>query len=394
MPRRTPFPAVHGASVALAFLALLLGAATPGCGDPASSADAGSRAQSGAARALEVLDPQFPDAPYEIELPHLVYGEVLRHTVRLRNVSGAPLTVRSVRPGCSCTTPVLSYVDPASGQIVRRDARGSGDVITVPGGVEFEMELAVDSTVAPAKNQHKLVVVRMTTDSPLEPYLTFNLRVFVESHFLPSPAVLDLREISMHGGGAGTLTFIADTVEGRRITEVLSSPRDLLVGLTERLESGVPHWDLHVQVLPPVPPGPRQWNVELATSGPVGEGVGTPLSVSVRAEGVPDIAIEPAIVLLDPTPVGQAATNQARLIMRLSGQRLLVRGARIEGDLAGRFEVEATPHSPDDDGRSALWTLRLIAAAELGDAVLGGRLIVEIDDPELPQVEARLHYRP
>jgi hypothetical protein len=381
-------------AVAALGLALGLLAAAGGCSDPADSAAVETLVPAPGARALEVLDPQFPDAPHEIELPHLAYGETVRRTVRLRNVSGAPLTVRSVRPGCSCTTPVLSYVDPATGQAVRRDARGSGDVITVPAEVEFEMELAVDSTIAPAKNQHKLVVVRMTTDSQVEPYVTFNLRVFVESHFLPSPALLDLREISMHGGGAGKLTFIAETSEGRRITEVLSSPRDLMVGLTERLESGVPHWELNVQVLPPVAPGPRQWNVELSTSGPLGEGVGTPLSVSVRAQGVPDIAVEPAIVLLDPTPVGQAAANQARLITRLAGQRLLLRGARVEGDLAGRFEVEATPHNPDDDGRSALWTLRLVASAELGDAPLGGRLVVEIDDSDQPRVEARLHYRP
>lgn len=392
MPSRTSSDLRRLWNACAVLLGLVLGSA--GCGGSQPDAGAATPAAEASARALEVLDPQYPDAPFEIELPHLTFGEVARHTVRLKNVSGRPLTVRSVRPGCSCTTPVLSYVDPATGETVRRDARGSGDVITVPTDLEFAMELAVDSTIAPTKNQHKLVLVRMITDSEVEPYLTFNLRVFVESHFLPSPAVLDLRQISMHGGGAGTLTLITDTSEGRRITEVLSSPRDLMVGLTERLESGVPQWELRVQVLPPVPPGPRQWTVELATSGPLGEGVGTPMKVSVRAEGVPDLAVEPAIVLLDPTPVGQAALNQARLITRLSGQRLRVLAARVEGDLAGRFEVEATPQNPDDDGRSALWTLRLIAAAEQGDAALGGRLVVEIDDPDQPKVEARLHYRP
>jgi hypothetical protein len=92
--------------------------------------------------------------------------------------------------------------------------------------------------------------------------------------------------------------------------------------------------------------------------------------------------------------VGQPASNQARLITRLAGQRLLVRSARIEGDLAGVFDVEATPQSPDDDGRSPLWTLRLIARAEQGATPMSGRLVVELDDAEQLAVEARLHFRP
>jgi hypothetical protein len=375
-------------------LALGLVLACAACGEAQAPQDPTPTSGASASRAVEVLDPQVPDAPFEIDMGHLPYGEVARHTVHMRNASDRPLVVRSVRPGCSCTTPVLAYVDPASGKEVRANARGRGDLITIPPGLPFEMQLAVDSTVAPAKNQHKIVVVRMTTDSEVEPYLTFNLRVFIESHFQPSPAVLDLREVSVHGGGAGTLTLASDGNEGRRVLEVQSSPRDLLIGLSERSEGAANLWDLRVQVLPPVAVGPQDWTVELATSGPNGEGEGPPLRVSVRAEGVPDISVEPAIVLLDATPVGQPAANQARLITRLAGQRLLVRSARIEGDLAGVFEVEATPQRPDDDGRSPLWTLRLIARAEQGATPASGRLIVELDDPEQPAVEARLHFRP
>jgi hypothetical protein len=374
--------------------ALALALSLAACGEAQTPKDPAAVAAPTVSRAVEVLEPQFPDAPFEIDLGHLAYGEVARHTVHLRNATDLPLVVRSVRPGCSCTTPVLSYVDPASGKTLRADARGRGDVITIPAGLPFDMELAVDSTIAPARNQHKVVVVRMITDSQVEPYLTFNLRVFVESHFLPSPAVLDLREISVHGGAAGTLTLSSDVAEGRRLLEVQSSPRDLLTGLTPRGAGVVSSWDLHVQVLPPVAVGPQEWTVELATSGPNGEGEGPPLRVSVRAEGVPDVAVEPAIVLLDATPVGQPATNQARLITRLAGQRLLVRSARVEGDLAGVFDVEATPQSPDDDGRSPLWTLRLIARAEQGTTPQSGRLVVELDDPDQPAVEARLHFRP
>lgn len=384
-----PLPSVRALGLAVG-----LALACAACGEPQPPAAEASAATAAEPRAIEVLDPQRPDEPFEIDLGHRPYGEVVRHTVRLRNAADRPLVVRSVRPGCSCTTPVLAYVDPVSGKEVRADARGRGDVITIPAGLPFDMELAVDTTVAPAKNQHKIVVVRMTTDSEIEPYLTFNLRIYVESHFTPSPAVLDLRQVSVHGGGGGTLTLSADAAEGVRLLEVLSSPRDLLVGLSERHEAGALLWDLHVQVLPPVAVGPQDWTVELSTSGPNGEGEGPPLRVAVRAEGVPDISVEPAIVLLDATPVGQAATNQARLITRLAGQRLLVESARVEGDLAGVFDVEATPQRPDDDGRSPLWTLRLIARAEQGTSPASGRLVVVLDDAEQAPVEARLHYRP
>lgn len=385
---------MRGLRTACASLLLSLVPVLSACGDAGAPAEPRAQEPVLGGRAVEVLEPQFPQAPYDLDLGHVPYGETASRTVRLRNAGAEPLVIRSVRPGCSCTTPVLSFVDPRSGETRRADARGKGDVIEIPPGLPFEMELAVDSTVAPTRNKHKLVVVRMTTDSPVEPYLTFNLSVFVESHFLPSPAILDLRQLAVHGGGAGTLTLVSDTAERRRVLEVQSSPRDLLAGLTERNESGATLWDLNVQVLPPLALGPQTWTLELATSGPNGEGEGPPVRVSVRAQGVPDIAVEPAIVLLDPTPVGQAAANQARLITRLAGQRLLLRSARIEGELAGHFEVEATPQSPDDDGRSPLWSLRLIALAEQGAAPLSGRLVVELDHPDQPSVEARMHYRP
>lgn len=387
-----PTRSSHPLSAALLAVVLLAGA---GCGQPEAPAVEGERASATLVQhVVSVLDPQYPEAPYEIDLERLPYGETARYTVHLRNDSGKPLVIRSVRPGCSCTTPVLSYVDPATGEQVRASARGSGDVMTVPADTAFDMELAVDSTVAPAKNKHKLVLVRMTTDSEVEPYITFNLRVFVESHFLPAPARIDLGDVSRYGGAQGRLTLVADSLDGHAIREIESCPRDLQAWLTDDVRLGPRMWHLDVQLLPPIALGPQSWTITLGTTGPDGEGQGTPVEVEVRAVGTADVVLEPAIVLLDPTPVGEAANNRARVVTRLAGQRLRVREARVEGDLAAAFTAEALPKAGDDDGASAEWTVRLVALAVPAEGVVSGTLVVELDDVEPARLEARMHYRP
>jgi hypothetical protein len=364
-----------------------------GCDGAAETTDSAVQ-QASAGAGLVVVDPQFPDVPDEIDLGHVSFGDTLRRTVRLRNDSPRPLTIRKVSPGCSCTTPELSYTDPGSGELVRGNTRGPGDVLTLPPGVVAEMVLSVDSTVAPSKNAHKLIVLRITTDSDVTPYLTFNVRIFVESFFRPSPAVVDLKQVPINGGGDGSIDLAPDSLDGRRILSVSKSPLELVPELVESPVFGAQVWKLNVRLLPPIELGHREYTVELATSGPGGEGEGPPLVVRVRAMGVPDSALEPAVLLLDHVAPGARATAQARLIARLQGHALKITSARVEGELAGKLEVEIAPTQPDAEGRASLWDLRMVALEELGSAPLSGLLVVETADPEQPRFESRIVYRP
>jgi len=280
---------LHAATAGLLALPLTLA----GVGCDGSAPDTPSDATAGAGPALVVVDPQFPETPEEIDLGSIDMGDVVTRSVRLRNTTDGPLVIRSVRPGCSCTLPRLSYVDPASGETVVGDTRGPGDVLSLPAGVTAELEFRVDSALAPARNRHKLVVVRLVTDSPVTPYLTLNLRLFVVSHFRPAPAVIDLREVAEHGGASGEVTLAQDGEEGRLITGVLRSPLELVPELTHDTSLGVDLWVLRARLLPPVPLGYHEYEIELSSSGPGGQGEGQPVVVQVHVTGVPDARLEP-----------------------------------------------------------------------------------------------------
>ena len=99
----TPYPS-KSANLLLA-LSLCLAAS---CAEQLEPTAAGAGTRAGV---LTVLDPQFPETPDELDLGHVLFGEIVARTVKLRNDSDEPLTIRNIRPGCSCTTPALSYED-------------------------------------------------------------------------------------------------------------------------------------------------------------------------------------------------------------------------------------------------------------------------------------------
>lgn len=355
-----------------------------------SSPDEGAPPQAG----LEIVDPQFPERPDELDFGRLQLGERAQRTVRLRNASAAPIAIRDVQAGCTCTQLAVSYVDPATGQRVRGAAVDGGPLLKVPAGVTAELELSVDSSLATARNQSKLVVVRVTTDSPVTPFVGLSVLLFVQSPFRPAPAVIDLRHVAVHGGGTGELAIATDGLEGQLITGVLECPPEIEAHVESQRVGTVDLWLVKVRVPPPVPLGFREHVLKLATTGPGGEGEGRPLEVRVRATGVPDAAIDPPLVVLAPPPAGGLPVGAARVLSRLPGQALRVVAARAEGIEAGRIEVSSTALDPDGDGRAAVWELALQALGDLGPTPLSGVLVVETDDEQIPRVQASWSYRP
>jgi hypothetical protein len=343
---------------------------------------------------LEIVDAQFPERPGELDFGRLSLGERATRSVRLHNASSASIAIRDVQAGCTCTQPVVSYVDPASGERVRGVAEQGRPLLSVPAGVTAELELTVDSSLATARNQSKLVVVRVTTDSEVTPFVSFTVLLFVESPFRPAPAVIDMRQVPMHGGGNGELALATDGLEGQRITGVLECPPELEARIEPQRIGVVDLWVVKVHIPPPVALGFRERALKLGTTGPGGEGEGRPLVVLVRATGVPDAAIDPPLVMLQVPEAGGPPQAGALVISRLPGQLLRVIAARVEGIEEGRIEAHSTPRAPDGEGRAAVWELTLRAAGDLGSKPLSGVLVVETDDPQIPRVQASWSYRP
>jgi hypothetical protein len=343
---------------------------------------------------LEIVDAEQADAPQEVDLGRLSIGEIAKRTVRLRNSSASPITIRDVQAGCTCTRSTVAYVDPANGERVRGDPERKGHLLSVPAGVVAELELTVDTSLAVARNQTKLVIVRMTTDSPATPFVTFNVHVFVSSPFRPAPAVIDLRNVAQHGGGVGEIGLAPDGTEGQRITRLLECPPELDAEVAPQRVGGVDLWIVRARVRPPVPLGYREHVLKLGTTGPDGQGEGPPLEVKVRATGVGDAVIDPPLVVLQRTDPNEPPKASARLVSRLAGQDLRVVAARAEGIEPGRIDVRFEPLQPNAQGRAPTWELALSAHEDLGSAPLSGVLVVETDDEQLPRVQASWSYRP
>jgi hypothetical protein len=345
-------------------------------------------------KGFEIVEAEHADHPEEVDFGRLAIGEIATRTVRLRNASAAPITIRDVQAGCTCTRSTVAYSDPASGERVRGDPDRKGHLLSVPAGVVAELELSIDTSLAVVRNQSKLVIVRMTTDSPSTPFLTLNVHVFVTSPFRPAPAVIDLRNVAQHGGGAGELGLAPDGTEGQRITTVLECPPEIEAEVAPQRVGGVDLWIVRARIPPPVPLGFREHVLKLGTTGPAGQGEGPPLEVKVRATGVADAAIDPPLVVLQRVDPNEPPKASARLVSRLAGQDLRVVAARAEGIEAGRIDVRFEPLQPDAEGRAPAWEITLSANGDLGSAPLSGLLVVETDDEQVPRVQASWSYRP
>jgi len=343
---------------------------------------------------LEIVDAQHADHPDEVDFGRLALGEIAARTVKLRNASTAAITIRDVQAGCTCTSSSISYVDPASGARVRGDPERKGQLLSLPAGAMAELELTIDTALSVARNQYKLVIVRMTADSPSTPFLTFNVHVFVTSPFRPAPAVIDLRNVAQHGGAVGEIGLAPDGTEGQLITRVLECPPEIEAEVAPQRLGGVDLWIVRARIPPPVPLGFREHVLKLATTGPGGQGEGPPLEVKVRATGVADAAIDPPLVVLQREDPSAPPKASARLVSRLAGQDLRVVAARAEGVEPGRIDVRFAPLSPNAEGRAPAWELALTAQADLGPVPLSGLLVVETDDEQVPRVQASWSYRP
>lgn len=341
--------------------------------------------------AFEFLDPQHPAHANWVDLGEIPIGDVVEHVVRMKNVEGRPITFESIQAGCSCTKPVLACVT-ASGERIEGRMRESGALLTAPPDSIVELHLRVDSEAAPIKNKDKIVIVRMSTDSPSTPYITVEVRMRIHAPLQPIPPDIDLKRLGVNSGGEGQTDITPMAPTGEQVLGVLESPE----GVSARIEpveiSGVPLWRLHVRVEPPVRLGYQESYVKLRTSGPGGEGEGPPLSVKLRFTGAEDLEITPLrMMFVRPSPdMPEQATGM--LVSHMPGQRVRVVSHSIDGRNVDGLMVRVTPVSPDDDGRAARWNIAVEAPADSKGAI-EGVLKIELDDAQYPRLEAQLTRR-
>ena len=371
---------------------LALAALLAACGDassPGPAAETEPQTQGG----LAVVDPEDPEHPWSIELGAVPDGETVERVVRLENrlrsADGEPLPlqIRSILSGCSCTLPSIAYVA-ADGTRVEGDPRAKNGVITLPPGAVAELVLRLDTRSAPVKNRPKLVVIRIITDSPSDPYLSLEARFLVDAPFGAAPPGINLGAVGVNVGGAGaTDLYAVHPDQQRELVAVIEAPPNVEAEL-ERKPIGHGLWTLRARLLPPIPHGYQEHVIRLSTTGPGGIGEGRPFEVRLAAQGAPDVQILPERLLLAVPPGGGAERAEAEILSRIPGQSFAVLGARLEGGASERLRVELVPVSPDQDGRSGRWLVHLVASVPLAEAAVAGKLVLSLDDPQFPELQA------
>lgn len=324
---------------------------------------------------FEVLEPQNPAYPVDLGLGEITYGETVRHVVRLLNRETGPLGIKSVVAGCACTTPRIATTAADGTRVVRALTRGAEPLSIAPGGVA-ELELEVDSVLSPARNTPKRVMVRIESDSAVDPYLTLEVHFTVVFPFQITPAIVQLGPLAVNGGGAGTTDILPIGAGGERVTSVLECPARLECSLAPLHKAGFDLWQLEVRWLPPLALGVQTRVVRLGTTGPGGAGEGRPLEIQIVAHGVPDVTASPTRLVFPAPDEPSPELATVEILSRLAGQRLVAERGELEGEGVGALKVAFVPLDPDAEGRATRIQVRLELDLERAPESFAGTLTV------------------
>ncbi|MBL8863509.1 MAG: hypothetical protein JNK02_16085 [Planctomycetes bacterium] len=379
MPERSPThpPGVARTSAHAASLLLALLAAA--CG-PQSDAGLPRATREGL-----VFEHAADPRPYFHDFGDRLLGETIAHTWRLTNREGRAIVVQDLLPDCGCTQPRAAVVLPDGARIEGPfETRGMG--LGVPPGATLEVRIGLDTTRVERPNQHKLAQVRLRCDSDVTPYITFELHVLVKRTFRAVPAEAVLADVPQSAGKSVRLDVTTELAgERARIRGIERVEGPFHAELSETAVGSESVWILVVRAEPGSHLGPHTGKVVLGTTRGDGAGPGQDFEVAVRAVVVEDCVLEPRVLSIRREP---GAVARATLVALVPGARVLVRRARLEGGAAEALRVDCQAEEPDEHGRSGRWNVRIEAVGELPREAFSGRLILELDEPHLPQVDA------
>lgn len=341
----------------------------------------------GPGRGIVVLHPPDPARPTYHDFGTVSYGEMLEHVFQLANTGPDPVTFLSWQGACSCTSVRDLWYERPGAEPVHADLESGGDLLELPGDAPARLKIRLDTTkVTP--NADKLAILRVRTDSPATPFLTFELHVRAQRLFRLQPASLRLGEVPTSHGGAGVARLLtAERDSPARVLGIARQGERVHARLEETPTGDETLWSVHIEVPPLTPLGVVRDRVVLETTGADGTGSGPPLEIEVWAEVVEDVRFQPRQIRLGTVEGGEQRTAfEGRLEALVPGQRVRVVEASVEGSLAGHVTVTAEPLAPDAVGRSPEWTIRLSAGEPLPAGPITADLHLVLDDEQVPEV--------
>ena len=377
-------------------LALLLGACQPDQAAHegpagATQGDAGSQSDGATSNAhqpltasavsasFEVLNPSDPTRPLYHTFGTVEFGQIYVRSLRMRNLERNPVKVLKATAACSCGKIKRITTTDQEGRIVKGDMGRKNDILTIPPGAEFQVDMVVDtSKVKP--NQPKLAILRIKTDSTIQPFLTFEVNFFPEVLFEMAAPQITLGEIPLGGGVGSTLQIYSRaSLNQARLLEVVETSPGLEADL-QLIPGYESNWNLTVQAIGQTSKGFLRGEVVLSTTDRDGQGDTGRLRVPVHGQVVDPIAVYPQNLSFGRVPTGETRTVKAVVKGLAAGHRLQVTGGRLTGPSAPYLSLRLEPIAPDEFDRA----VQVEAYLELSSDAPAGPLeaTLELDLPE------------
>lgn len=331
---------------------------------------------------LEVIDPQNPLRPHFRDFGEVPFGIEERFVTTFRNVGDEPLRILSAQAACGCTRVVDALVTPpGGGDEVAPERIGDPALAVVPVGGTVELAIQLITTYS-APNKDKLALVRITTDSALEPYITLEIRFFPSRPFDLAPATAKLLNVpTSHGGEERVKLLVSYPGSPARIHDVVSAPEGLEAELVTETAAGEFVWYVDVRVPPLTPPTALRGDIVLRTTDASGAGEDGRLEIPVVVQVVPDVVLGVPVVAFGRVVRASGRTLETRLSALVPGARIKVLDARLEGEGATGIRLDVVPVEPDGDGRAKVWSVTAEVPAGHPTGGVTGEVVFDLDEP-------------
>ena len=347
--------------------------------------------------ALEVLNPMDPTRPFYFALGAIPFDTTVVHEVRMRNLEEVPITIQRTMPACACSRVKRIKTWDAQGNEIKGNLGNRGEILRVAAGAEFELGILIDAgRVKP--NAQKLAILRVHTDSKVQPLFTFEIRFFPEKLFETSRPELNLGDIPLGGGTGDTLQiFSRAALNQALLLDVVETSPGIAAEL-ELITGFDSNWNLHVTTLGLERLGPWQGSVTLSTTDRDGAGAEGRLVIPVLGKVVEPVQLYPPHLTMGSVDSAVGGQTVAEVVGLAPGHHVAVGDLVLEGPSAPYLQVEAIPIAENSFGRAVKVELRLhvLAGAPAGpiDATLTVPLIDEAQESITRHISGEVREQP
>ncbi|MBK7876716.1 MAG: DUF1573 domain-containing protein [Planctomycetes bacterium] len=367
------------------------GGSTHAAGESDRTFDAAAMLDPGT-KGLVVID-GFPKRPTYWDFDRVAYGARVTHAFRMRNEEGREVTILDLLPSCGCTQASVRYTN-AKGE-VESGVRGGEKVLTIPKDATFEVVCELDTTTSIERmNVDKLAQVRMRTDAPRAPYITFELHVIVERAFRSVPAVIDLGEIPQSAGKARRADVSTESVEDTsRVVSIASVEGPFVATIDPTDLQGRAFWIVVAEAQKGLPLGPVRGKLVLATTRADGTTPGAPFELPITGQVVPDVVAHPALFAFGAFERDALKEVSIDLDALVPGERIAFLGAEAKGTGANKLAFDRMPIEPGapealahDAANAPKWKITLKTTSDFPLGPFSGTLEIKTDHPRVPSI--------